>query len=325
MTEDEGVDDADPGPAGTHPAPGRHPALDPHLRRRTSPGSCATACSRGPTARARSSTPTTRRSSCRSSRSTCSSRRGLTAPFVPVFTSLRRDDPDAAPRFAQTVLTLAVLVMAAASLRPAAPRAGDRAAHRPGLRRGAAGALPRPVPADAGHADPVRGLDRARRDPGRRAAVPVLRPRARSSTTPASPWARSPSTTRWGSRPRRSGRSSGRRSTSGSACVGILRSSVRLRPRLDLRMPALREFIRLMLPKMVSHPIEPADVPVLHQRRDDARRGQRVRASRSRATSRACRCRSSARRSRSPRSRASPRRGRPATAARSGATCGATR
>src|SRR3954471_6783736 len=41
---------------------------------------------------------------------------GLTAPFVPVFTTLRGRDPEAAPRFAQTVLTLAVLVMAAGSL-----------------------------------------------------------------------------------------------------------------------------------------------------------------------------------------------------------------
>ena len=30
-----------------------------------------------------------------------------------------------------------------------------------------------------------------------------------------------------------------------------------VRPRLDLRTPALREFLRLMLPKMVSQPIEP--------------------------------------------------------------------
>ena len=37
---------------------------------------------------------------------------------MPIFSSLRRDDPDgdAAARFAQTVLTLAVMVMAAASL-----------------------------------------------------------------------------------------------------------------------------------------------------------------------------------------------------------------
>jgi putative peptidoglycan lipid II flippase len=43
----------------------------------------------------------------------------------------------------------------------------------------------------------------------------------------------------------------------GIRVAGILRSSVPLRPRLDLRLPALREFLRLMVPKMASHPIEP--------------------------------------------------------------------
>jgi len=43
----------------------------------------------------------------------------------------------------------------------------------------------------------------------------------------------------------------------GIRIVGITRTPVRLRPRLDLRMPALHEFVRLMLPKMVSHPVEP--------------------------------------------------------------------
>src|SRR3954454_10728195 len=41
---------------------------------------------------------------------------GLTAPFVPIFTTLRGRDPDAAPRFAQTVLTLAILVISVACL-----------------------------------------------------------------------------------------------------------------------------------------------------------------------------------------------------------------
>ena len=35
------------------------------------------------------------------------------------------------------------------------------------------------------------------------------------------------------------------------------RLEVRIRPRLRLRMPALREFLRLMVPKMLAHPIEP--------------------------------------------------------------------
>ena len=39
--------------------------------------------------------------------------------------------------------------------------------------------------------------------------------------------------------------------------IGMRHTAVRIRPRLDLRMPALREFIGLMLPKMISHPIEP--------------------------------------------------------------------
>jgi len=43
----------------------------------------------------------------------------------------------------------------------------------------------------------------------------------------------------------------------GIRVVGIARSSVRIRPRLDLRMPALHEFIKLMIPKMLSHPVEP--------------------------------------------------------------------
>src|SRR5687767_3863254 len=41
---------------------------------------------------------------------------GLTAPFVPVFTTLRRDAPGDAAPFAQTVLTLAVGVMTVGSI-----------------------------------------------------------------------------------------------------------------------------------------------------------------------------------------------------------------
>jgi putative peptidoglycan lipid II flippase len=43
----------------------------------------------------------------------------------------------------------------------------------------------------------------------------------------------------------------------GIRVVGMRHTTVRIRPRLDLRMPALREFLGLMLPKMISHPIEP--------------------------------------------------------------------
>jgi len=61
---------------------------------------------------------------------------GLAAPFVPVFTSLRREDADAAVRFAQTVLTLAIVVMGAACLlllvvAPATVTSSPRASTRP--------------------------------------------------------------------------------------------------------------------------------------------------------------------------------------------------
>jgi putative peptidoglycan lipid II flippase len=39
--------------------------------------------------------------------------------------------------------------------------------------------------------------------------------------------------------------------------IGTLRTSFRMRPMLRLRTAAFREFIRLMIPRMISHPIEP--------------------------------------------------------------------
>ncbi len=43
----------------------------------------------------------------------------------------------------------------------------------------------------------------------------------------------------------------------GIRLIGILRTDLRLRPRLALRMPAVREFLRLMVPRMAGAPIEP--------------------------------------------------------------------
>jgi putative peptidoglycan lipid II flippase len=39
--------------------------------------------------------------------------------------------------------------------------------------------------------------------------------------------------------------------------IGLLRTPFRIRPAWRIRTPAFREFIRLMLPRMVSHPIDP--------------------------------------------------------------------
>ena len=43
----------------------------------------------------------------------------------------------------------------------------------------------------------------------------------------------------------------------GVRLVGLLRTDVRLRPQLAIRAAAFREFVRLMLPKMVAQPVEP--------------------------------------------------------------------
>ena len=100
---------------------------------------------------------------------------GLTAPFVPVFTTLRR----AGPRHRDP-------------LRADGPDAGghrhghhepravphrpvDRGARRTGVRRGEPGPVRGAVPAHARHAGHLRGVDHPGRDPRRRAAVPVLR------------------------------------------------------------------------------------------------------------------------------------------------------
>ena len=43
----------------------------------------------------------------------------------------------------------------------------------------------------------------------------------------------------------------------GIRAIGTLRTTFRIRPSFHFRTPAFREFIRLMLPRMLSHPIEP--------------------------------------------------------------------
>ncbi len=181
---------------------------------------------------------------------------GLTAPFVPVFATLRGEDPDASTRFAQTVLTLAVLVMGSASvvLFIVAPATVDIIA--PGFD-------------DAGRAlytelfrlmllTPI--LFAASITLGevlvaeRRflfyALAPILYNVGIAAGTVLLHDA-------MGIRAAAVGAVAGAALHLGIRVVGMLRSSVPLRPRLDLRLPALREFVRLMIPKMASHPIEP--------------------------------------------------------------------
>jgi putative peptidoglycan lipid II flippase len=181
---------------------------------------------------------------------------GLTAPFVPVFSSLRRDDPEASSRFAQTVLTLAVGTMAAcclllllvapATVRLIAPGFDEasRALYLDLFRL----MLLTPILFAASIA--LGEVLVAERRFASYALAPILYNVGIAGGTVLFHGS-------LGIRAAAVGAVIGAALHLGIRVVGILRTSVRLRPRLDLRMPALREFLRLMLPKMISHPVEP--------------------------------------------------------------------
>jgi putative peptidoglycan lipid II flippase len=183
---------------------------------------------------------------------------GLTAPFVPVFTTLLRDDPDpdAAPRFAQTVLTLAVLVMAATSLvlLLVAPQTigivapGFDAANRERYLELFRLMLLTPIVFAASTA--LGEILVAERRFLTYALAPILYNVGIAAGTFLLHGS-------LGIRAAAVGAVAGAVLHLGIRLVGIRRSSVRLRPRLALRMPAVREFLRLMVPKMASHPIDP--------------------------------------------------------------------
>ena len=203
---------------------------------------------------------------------------GLTAPFVPVFTTLGRgDDPDAPPRFAQTVLTLAIGVMAAAE-----PADADRRPPTtirivaPGFDAEKQAQLPRPVPADAAHADPVRGLDHASARCWSRNATSSPTPSRRSSTTSGSSPARVLFHERLGIMAAAVGAVIGAVLHLGIRLVGMTRTTVRVRFRLDLRMRALHEFLRAHGAQDGEPSDRAAHVPVLHERGVDPRGRQRL-------------------------------------------------
>ncbi len=181
---------------------------------------------------------------------------GLTAPFVPVFSTLRGEDGSAAARFAQTVLTLAVMVMGAACvvLLVIAPWTVELIA--PGF--DAAG---RALYTDLFRImllTPV--LFAASITLGevlvaeRRFLFYALAPILYNVGIAGGTFLLHDS---MGIHAAAVGAVAGAALHLGIRIAGILRSSVPLRPRLDLRLPALREFVRLMIPKMASHPIEP--------------------------------------------------------------------
>lgn len=182
---------------------------------------------------------------------------GLTAPFVPIFTNLRRTDGErAADQFARTVLTVAVLVMSLAVLVlfVVAPQTIDLVA------RGF------DAPTRALYVDLFRlmcvtpvifaasiALGEvlvANQRFGFYALAPVLY----TGGIVAGTVLLAPS---YGIHGTAVGAVCGALAHLAIRTIGILRTSFRPAPSLRVRTPAFREFIRLMLPRMLSHPIEP--------------------------------------------------------------------
>jgi putative peptidoglycan lipid II flippase len=181
---------------------------------------------------------------------------GLTAPFVPVFTTLRRVDLATATRFAQTVLTLAVIVMGITSLvlfliapwtvelvAPGFDEA-NRARYVELFR------LMLATPVIFAASITLGEILVAERRFLFYALAPILYNLGIVAGTVLLH-------DELGIRAAAVGAVIGALLHLAIRSVGVLRSEVRIRPRLDLHMPALHEFVRLMVPKMLSHPIEP--------------------------------------------------------------------
>ena len=246
---------------------------------------------------------------------------GLTAPFVPVFTSLARQAADAAPRFAQTVLTLAVMVMAASSLLLLILAPATVRLVAPGFDESSQALyldlfrLMLLTPIIFAASITLGEVLVAERRFLFYALAPILYNVGIVAGTLLFH-------DRLGIMAAAVGAVIGACLHLGIRVVGMRHTTVRIRPRLDLRMPALREFVRPDAAQDDQPPHRAADVPVLHRRRDDARGRQRLgRLVRAQLPERAG-VAASACRSRWRPSRACPRRGRPATAAASGARSG---
>jgi putative peptidoglycan lipid II flippase len=179
---------------------------------------------------------------------------GLTAPFVPIYTSLRRDDESAANRFGRTVLTGAIGLMSVASVAifVLAPWIGDRFEGFDG-------------PTRALYVDLVRincvaqilfaasfalgEILVAHRRFAWYASAPILYTGGIVVATILFADRFGIAATAWGA-------VAGAAAHLGVRVLGTLRTTFRIRPAFAVRTPAFREFVRLMLPRMASHPIE---------------------------------------------------------------------
>jgi putative peptidoglycan lipid II flippase len=181
---------------------------------------------------------------------------GLTAPFVPVFTTLRRDVPGDEEPFAQTVLTLAVAVMTVSSvlLFFAAPATVQLIA--PGFDEATQALyldlfrLMLVTPILFAASITLGEILVAERRFLFYALAPILYNVGIVLGTVLFH-------DRIGIYAAAVGAVIGAVLHLAIRVVGMLRSKVRIRPALRVRMPALHEFLRLMVPKMLAHPIEP--------------------------------------------------------------------
>ena len=183
---------------------------------------------------------------------------GLTAPFVPIYTALRHDDEGAANTFGRTVLTAAVLVMtiAVVAIFLAAPwlatqigagfDASTRELYIELVRINCLAQILFAASICLGEVLVAH----------RRFLFYALAPILYTGGIIAGTLAGRVldvgiEATAWGA-------VGGAALHLGIRALGILRTSFRPRPTLRVRTPAFKEFVRLMLPRMVSHPIEPA-------------------------------------------------------------------
>jgi putative peptidoglycan lipid II flippase len=181
---------------------------------------------------------------------------GLTAPFVPIFSSLRHDDDTAANDFGRTVLTAAVGVMAIASaiIFVGAPWLGDRigASFDPETRALYVTLLRINCLAQILFAASITlgEILVANRRFVFYALAPILYTSGIIVGTVLFADTYGVIATAWGA-------VGGAVAHLAIRTIGIFRTTFRIRPMLRVRTAAFREFIRLMIPRMISHPIEP--------------------------------------------------------------------
>jgi putative peptidoglycan lipid II flippase len=179
---------------------------------------------------------------------------GLTAPFVPIYTTLRRDDEAAANRFGQTVLTgaIAVMTLASVTIFVLAPWVGaqfegfDRATRALYVDLLRINCLAQILFA-ASFA--IGEILVANRRFVAYALAPILYTGGIVVGTILFAEQFGVTATAWGA-------VGGAAAHLAVRATGSLRTSFRIRPAFAVRSAPFREFLRLMVPRMASHPVE---------------------------------------------------------------------